>query len=57
MRYKCRRISEKRVDCGLRISDLKKEEDRDSPVGAAFSRDLNNYYDLNGLNDSIDLSG
>ena len=41
----------------MRIADLKKEEDRDSPVGAAFSRDLNNYYDLNGLNDSIDLSG
>ena len=47
----------------MRIADFKKEEDRNSFVGAAFSRDSNNFYyfcifyifyvvyDLNGFND------
>jgi hypothetical protein len=41
--YGLRRDKEGRIsDCGLRIS--KKAENRDSPVGAAFSRDSNNFY-------------
>jgi len=37
-------------DFGLRIS--KKAENRDYPVGAAFSRDLDcDFYDFNNLND------
>ena len=35
-------------DCGLGIGDFKKTENRNSTVGAAFSRD---FYDLNGFND------
>jgi hypothetical protein len=37
-----------RVDCGLRIANFKKTENRNSTVGAAFSRD---FYALNGFND------
>jgi hypothetical protein len=37
------------ADCGLRIS--KKAENRDSPVGAAFSRDSNAFYDFYGFYD------
>ncbi len=44
-------------DCGLRIS--KKAKDRDYPVGAAFSRDLdcdfNAFNNLNDLTNSLIL--
>jgi len=38
---------------------FQKAENRDSTVGAAFSRDWNNFYDcndLNGFNDFNDLN-
>ena len=38
-----------REDCGLRIADLNKEKNKDSTVGAAFSRDWKNFFDFNDL--------
>ena len=41
------------ADCsGQKTEDRRQRtDDRDSPVGAAFSRDSNNFYDFYDLND------